>query len=205
MIFKLGQQVFEGTRPEIKEQVSEHLRYRNVDWKGAAFFGDVIAVVNPGDRVCVVVLDACDTSRGRFIIGKVVHEGDPDQLKRKVFKECNTLSVKFCGVVSYGGYQHTSKLESLESAKYVLAQHIEGQIPIEGHWNDRLFEGKIEDVRKELREYILSLPYTLTDCDIRVGNTYVRTWNIPTTTCYDLRDKVARILTDRAVAYMKNH
>ena len=205
MKFQLGPISFEATRPKIKKQVSDHLWQSEFDWNGTVFFGELVLVVKPGNNIKEMILNEYDISSGRFILGGQIYEGTPDQLKDTLKKECKSNNILFSGTVSFSGYQHKSKMESIAHARYFLVNKIEANIPIEGRWNDRLFQGKKEDVRKELTEYISSLPMVVDEYDATIGKSELGLHKIGTVCSLDFKKIVAKKLANWAIAWMGDH
>ncbi len=205
MKFQLGPMGFEAIRPKIKEQVSKHLWQSELDWNGAVFFGELVMVVKPGDPIKKMILEEYGTYSGRIILDSQVYEGTPDQLKVILEKECTARNILFSGTVSFGGYQYKSKMKSIANSRYFLVNKIKANIPIEGRWNDKLFQGKIEDVRKELTEYISSLPMIVEGYDIKVGHTSLRLSDLKHIYGSDFIKITAKKLANRAVAWMEDH
>ncbi len=205
MKFQLGVMGFEADRSKIKEQVYKYLRQSNLDWNGAVFFGELVLVVEPGDNIKERILWTYNTGNGRIILNNQVYEGTPDQLAAILEAECEANNILFSGTVSFGGYQYKSKMESMAGARCSLESKIESEIPIEGRWNDKLFQGKIKDVRKELTEYINSLPMVVENYDVKVGKSSLRTWDIGRINIGNFIEVVAKKLANRAIEYMKEH
>ncbi len=205
MKFQLGVMGFESNRPKIKEQVYKYLRQSNLDWNGAVFFGELVKVVKPGDNIRERILEEYDTYCGRIILGSQVYEGTPDQLKTILKEKCTAHNTLFSGTVSFCGYQYKSKMESMAGARCSLESKIEATIPLEGRWNDKLFQGKIENVREELTEYISSLPMIVEGYDIKVGHTSLRLSDLKHIYGSDFIKITAKKLANRAVAWMEDH